>query len=77
MRLWCRSQENGHASTAQLAEQPAASFNALQLNRVIGSRRPGQPIAQNGRAETPKACGPGEALSDNMLTPETQMQNAA
>ena len=77
MGLCYRFQENGHEKTAQSAEQPAASFNALQLTRVIGSRHSGQPVAQNGRADALPACGPGQALPDNTLIHQPQMQDAA
>ena len=59
----CRFQEDGHAGAAQDAEQPAASFDALQLTRVIGSRHPGLPIAQPAGPHVAAEEGPGRLPS--------------
>ena len=61
-------QDNGHAQTSQYTEQPASSFDARQLTRVIGSRHPGLPAAQNGSSDT-AIQSPGEKGSSEVLTP--------
>lgn len=61
-------QDNGHAQTMQHTEQLAASFDARQLTRVIGSRHPGLPAAHNGSSDTAHQS-PGEKGSRQGLAP--------